>query len=128
MLLNYGIVIEGPPIQTFISPINLGDIKDATLSILTDWWLPMLYDTTRLKSSEYQAYAVLTMCRILYTLKHGSIVSKPVAATWVKKEFSNQWKELVEQALSWREGKILDGIDETMNFIRFTQEYSIGIA
>lgn len=28
--------------------------------------------------------AILTMCRVLHTLEHGTIVSKPVAARWAQ--------------------------------------------
>ncbi|AKI97399.1 aminoglycoside adenylyltransferase domain-containing protein [Kosmotoga pacifica] len=120
VLLEHGIVIEGPPLQTLIDPIKPDDIRQATLAILNEWWLPMLHDTTRLKSDEYQAYGVLTMCRILYTLKHGTIASKPVSAAWVKKEFNGQWTSLIELALTWREGMHLSILNELMNFIRFT--------
>jgi len=44
----------------------------------------MLHDPTRLHTGEYRAYAILTRCRMLYTLEHGAIVSKPTAARWAQ--------------------------------------------
>lgn len=123
VLREHGIVITGPPIQNLIDPIHPNEIRQATLQILNEWWLPMLQDSSRLKSDEYQAYAILTMCRILYTLKQGTIVSKPRAAAWVMKEFNCQWAVLIEQALSWREGRLMNVLNEVTAFIRFTQEY-----
>ncbi len=40
----------------------------------------MIDDPTRLQNLSYRYYAVLAMCRILYTWHHGDVVSKPVAA------------------------------------------------
>ena len=35
-------------------------------------------------SQGYQAYAILSMCRVLYTLEFGTVVSKPAAARWAQ--------------------------------------------
>ncbi len=48
-----------------------------------------------------QAYAVLTMCRALYTLKTGEQVSKLAAAKWVS-NFLPEYSELIENAIVWR--------------------------
>lgn len=61
------------------------------------------------------------MCRILYTLNHGTIASKPVAAKWVEGEL-NEWSPLVNLALAKGEG--FDKLTGTLDFIRFTSEYS----
>ena len=125
VLREHGIVIAGPPIQNLIDPIHPNEIRQATLQILNEWWLPMFQDTSRLKSDEYQAYAILTMCRILFTLKHGAIVSKPKAAAWARKKFNGQWVELIEKALSWREGRLMNVLNEVMDFIRFTHDFHV---
>jgi hypothetical protein len=39
-------------------------------------------DAAPLRNGFYRCYAVLTMTRMLYTIRHGAIVSKPVATTW----------------------------------------------
>jgi hypothetical protein len=44
------------------------------------WWGTMPVDPAPLRRRGYQASAVLTMCRMRYTLAHGAVVSKPVAA------------------------------------------------
>jgi hypothetical protein len=55
----------------------------------------MLEEPKRLHSSEYQAYAIVTMCRVLYTLEHGTIVSKPVSARWA--DTMSSWTNLTKQ-------------------------------
>ena len=48
----------------------------------------------------YRAYAVLTLCRILYSFRKGTIVSKPRAATWAIKYLSKEWSDIILQALA----------------------------
>lgn len=48
-----------------------------------------------------QAYAVLTLCRALYTLKEGEQISKPAAARWVV-EFLPEYSDIISGALLWR--------------------------
>jgi hypothetical protein len=39
------------------------------------------------------------MCRALYTLENGAIVSKPVAARWVQGKLGEDWNKVIDQAL-----------------------------
>ena len=72
------------------------------------------------RGSEYHAYTVISMCRSLHALKHGTIVSKPTAAKWAKMEFY-EWSPLIEKALIAQHEKNGDFLDEALDFIRFTQ-------
>ena len=47
----------------------------------------------------YRAYAVLTLCRILYSFRKGAIVSKPRAAKWAIEHLPEEWREIIRQAL-----------------------------
>ena len=78
----------------------------------------------RLYGSEYQAYAVLTMCRALYTLQHGIVVSKPAAARWAQAALGERWAALVERALAWCNDEPFDCLDETTALVRYTLERS----
>jgi predicted nucleotidyltransferase len=49
-----------------------------------------------------QAYAVLTMCRGLYTCMHGEPVSKLRAAAWAQRQLP-EWAGLIREAVAWRE-------------------------
>ena len=61
----------------------------------------MLEDPTWLREhgSEYHAFAIMTMCRALYTLDNGTIVSKPVAARWVQGKLGEDWSNVIDQAI-----------------------------
>jgi len=117
-----GIVVAGPAPQTLIDPVQPNELRRAVLGTLREWWKPQLHDRSRLQDPEYQAYAVLTMCRALYTLQHGTVVSKAVAARWTQEELGERWAALIERALAWPQGAQSDEMDETLDLIRYTLE------
>jgi predicted nucleotidyltransferase len=119
IIREYGITVAGPNPQALIDPIEPDHLRQAELRTLQEWWLPQLQNPVRLQSSEYQTYAILTMCRALYTLQHGVVVSKPAAAEWTQKALGEPWAGLIELALIWERGMPLDKLDETLDFIRY---------
>lgn len=124
ILREHGVVVAGPAPHTLIDPIPPGELRRAVLDLFRGWWAPMLHDPTRLRHPGYQVYAALTMCRILYTLQHGIVVSKPVAARWAQETLSERWAALIERALAWRNGEPFEYLDETLDLIRYTLERS----
>jgi hypothetical protein len=120
ILREHGIVLAGPAPRSLIDPVAPDDLRRATRELLREWWAPMLHDSTRLQSAEYQAYAVLTMCRALYTLATGAVASKPVAARWAQAALGARRAALIERALAWRPGMPLDVLDETLDLIKHT--------
>jgi predicted nucleotidyltransferase len=122
---EFGVILEGPDPKTLIDPVDPDDIRGAVLGILHEWWFPMLEDPSWLRDheSEYRAFAVITMCRVLHALEHGTIVSKPNAIQWAVTRIDNTWKPLIYKAarVSQYRGKDIL-LDETLDFIRFTRE------
>ncbi len=47
----------------------------------------------------YRAYAVLTVCRILYSLEKDDVVSKERAARWALRSLPEEWHPVIRQAL-----------------------------
>jgi len=100
------------------------------LGILEEWWFPMLENPIWLSENrgEYHAFAVLSMCRALHALQHGTIVSKPIAANWAKDEFRH-WSPLIEMALASQHDAKNGFLDKTLEFIQFvkqtTKEWSL---
>jgi hypothetical protein len=108
-----------------VAPLELAiDGRGAVVGFLHSWWQPMLAHPTRLQSSEYQAYAVLTMCRVLHTLTYGVIASKPSAAHWAQAQLGEPWATVIAAALSWRKGQAFDHFDAVTALIRYTVERS----
>jgi hypothetical protein len=128
-LREQGVVVAGPDPRSLIDPVQPDDVKRAVLCFLREWWAPMLQDPDpRLHGGEYQAYTVLTMCRALYTLQHGAVVSKTAAARWAQEALGERWEGLIGRALAWRrdapssgDGSGLD-VDEALGFIRCVLE------
>ena len=121
---EYGIVIEGPNPKDIISPISAAELKKASLILLNSWWAPIVIEPSLLRDCHYQAYAVLTMCRILYMFDCGAIVSKKVSAKWALSTLGEDWKILIEKALEWEEEVVFNHMEETQDFIRFALEYT----
>lgn len=67
---------------------------------------------------------VLTSCRMLYTFEFGAVVSKPVAARWLKQASDPSRAELIARALAWRKNRkarVSDtGVDATLALIELT--------
>lgn len=124
ILREHTFIVAGIPPQTLIDPVPPEDLRQALFDLLNEWWLPMLENPTRLQSGEYQAYAILTMCRMLYTLQNGTIASKPISARWTQENLGERWTTLIEQALNWQHGEQFNKLNETLDFIRFTLKRS----
>jgi hypothetical protein len=117
-----GLALAGPPPQTLIDAVPPDDLKQAVLGIMDSWWAPMLENHEFLKNGGYQAFAVLTMCRTLYTLEHGTIASKPASARWAQRELAPRWHRLIEQALAMEHDSPVDILNETLAFIRYARD------
>lgn len=123
VIREWGVVLAGPDPKALIDPVSPDDIRRAALGILKEWWFPMLEDASWLKSHgrEYHAFAILTMCRALHALKHGKIVSKPVAARWAQNELDSNWSQVIERSLAQNvSSEDQDLYHEALDFIRFT--------
>jgi hypothetical protein len=124
VLREHGVALAGPPPESLIDPAGPDDLRRAARATLREWWAPKLADPALLQTREYQAYAVLTMCRALYTLQFGAVVRKPAAAAWAREQLGGRWGPVIDRALAWPHGEGADGLDETLDLIRLTLELS----
>lgn len=123
MLREHGVVLAGPLPQTLIDPVQPEELREAVRGILREWWMPMLIDGPLLQNSFYRCYAVLTMSRMLYTIRHGTIVTKPIAARWAQGALDTRWTPLIQHALAWSR-HVPPDLEETLAYIQHTCEYS----
>lgn len=127
-LRERGITLAGIAPQALIDPVSPNDLRQAMLEILDGWWALMLDDPGALKSRGYQSYTVLSLCRLLYTLEYGAVVSKPVAAAWAEAALDERWMPLIERAITGRQHPHLsatsEDMSETLALIRYTLERS----
>lgn len=120
-----GINVEGPDPKGLIDPVSADDLRRAALAMLHGWAEGLLEDPSVIVSRGYQAYIVLTMCRILYTLQFGDVVSKPKATRWARQTVPDRWIALIDRAWVARHvhtGLLPDPgeIAETLDFVRYT--------
>lgn len=116
-----GVPLFGPPPETLIDPILKEEYIHAVIEHAKVWreWIPY-----RLKHRPSQAYAILTMCRALYTLEKGEIASKKQAAIWAEQALP-EWSSLIQNALLWRKAWRDKDVDhdatqpETLRFVNF---------
>jgi predicted nucleotidyltransferase len=122
---EHGVTVEGPDPKTLIDFVSPDDIRGAVLGILREWWFPMLEDPSWLREhgSKYHAFAVISMCRVLHALEHGTVVSKPKAVAWARAKLDTRWLPLLDKALAAsRHATHEDFLGETLDFIRFVKE------
>ena len=126
-LWECGITLAGPAPQTMIDPVTPDDLGQATLAVLHGWAAQILVDPAQMDGHGYQSYVVLTLCRMLYTLEYGLLVSKLVAARWAQAVLGEPWRSLIERAWLGRQNPGVQAAPEdvngTLDFIRYTLEH-----
>jgi len=128
ILRERGIALAGPQPKEFMEPRRPEELRQAVGGLLEEWWRPQLEDPRLLFAAEYRPYAVLTMCRMHYTLQHGEVVSKPAAARWALAHLDERWRGLIAHASTWLPGEALVDAEQMLDFIRDTLNYARGLS
>jgi predicted nucleotidyltransferase len=128
ILWERGIVIQGPAPHTLIDPVSPDELRQAMAEVLRSWATHLLDEPAQMSSRGYQSYVVLSLCRILYTLEFGAVVSKRVAANWAQQTLDERWGLLIVRAWQGRqhpgESALPDDVSRTQDLIRFALERS----
>jgi predicted nucleotidyltransferase len=126
-LINWWAVREksvplfGPDPTTLIAPISKEEFLKAVRAQAQAWGEYIIHAK---HSRPYQGYAILTMCRALYTYRNGEQVSKKQAAEWAEQQLP-EWEPLIQRALAWRKAYREEVADpgatfaETRRFVQF---------
>jgi hypothetical protein len=120
-----GLTLFGSAPETIIAPISQAEFVKLIREHADKWgdWVHQEWARKR----KGQAYAILSMCRALYTHRHGEQVSKRQAALWAQKQLP-KWVDLISRAVIWREAEEIESIDhattylETLRFVNFVRE------
>jgi predicted nucleotidyltransferase len=117
MVREVGATLYGPPPRALIPEISQSEFV-AAVRVQAGTWKEWVY---RMRTPGAQSYAVLTMCRALYTNTHGRQASKKRAGMWAK-AYLPQWAHLIQQSLDWlseRDDETDDneGFHETVRFV-----------
>jgi len=121
---TYGLVLYGAPAVDIIPPLSEQDFIDAVREHIL-MWREYINDLSEWHGS--QAYAIMTMCRGLYTVTHREHVSKQKSADWGIGAYP-QWAELIRNAIVWRQAqhdptaRYPASLAETRRFVAFMIE------
>ncbi|MCC6455814.1 MAG: DUF4111 domain-containing protein [Caldilineaceae bacterium] len=128
LLREHGMALAGPDPRTLIDPVDPNEMRRAVIAIPAMWlalahngpsWLEWLAERAN------QAFVVLTLCRLLYTLDVGAVASKPVAAAWAQQRLGQRWAGLIARALGGQQDHSTlpaREVEETVALIAFTVE------
>jgi hypothetical protein len=130
ILRERGITLAGPDPKSLIDPISPNDLRGAMQPKLSGWASQLLNDPKDIIKQGYSSsYIILTLCRMLYTLEFGEVVSKRSAASWAEETVNEKWKTLIAQA--WLERQNYHPVtlnsgemQQTLSFIRYMLECS----
>jgi predicted nucleotidyltransferase len=118
MIRQVDVTLYGPPPHTLIPEISQSEFVE-TAREHAEWWKGRVYE---MSTPGARYYAVLTMCRALYTNTHGTQASKKQAALWAK-AYLPQWASLIQQSLDWlrergeEETRDQEHFQETVRFV-----------
>jgi hypothetical protein len=118
-----GVALFGPAPAALIEPISQREFLQAVQEHARAWreWINIMRDQPG------QAYAIVTLCRAMYTSTYGEQVSKQQAALSAQQRFP-EWAGLIQNALAWRTGWRDELVDpmatfpETVKFVDFAIE------
>jgi len=126
-LREHGVVLAGPAPTDVISALDPDALRRAAAPVALMWQREAREDPTWLRwlhERQSQAFVVLTLCRLLYTLDLAAVASKRVAACWAQQSLSQRWSPLIAGALAgqhaaghiepWEEQQTLALIDYTV--------------
>ena len=119
-----GLALFGPPPGAVIAPISRQEYVEAVVT-QTRAWSEWIQEHPRRRP--VLAYAILTLCRALYTYEHGEQASKIRAAAWAMQELP-EWSSLIQRALKWREAWRSDDMDDDAAFHETEQFVYFAIA
>lgn len=118
-LSRQGVVVSGPSPGTLIDSVSPRELRIAVTDLLRDFWQRQVDGADCRRPRAYQAFAILTLCRALYTLERGSLVSKRVAVEWARRSLEMEWVPHLDRAWLWRHDHAEDDMTDTLEFLRY---------
>lgn len=125
---EHGVIVAGPDPRPLIDPITPEDLRRVMAALTQSWLEPARLDRVALQQRGSQVYTVRTLCRMLYTVLHGTVVSKPVAVRWAHQTLDERWAALIERAVTWRKDPGCQDtpssqeISDTLSLMEYTLE------
>jgi len=115
---DVGVTLYGPPPDALIPDMSQPEFVEA-VRVQVETWKEWVY---RMRTPGAQSYAVLTLCRALYTHTNGGQASKKQAALWAAERMP-EWESLIQQSVAWMsegprdESDDVEGLSERVRFV-----------
>jgi hypothetical protein len=128
VLRSQGIVIAGPAPVTVMEPVAARELSAADMAILRMWQQQSRSDPSWLawvRQRQEQYFFLVTLCRSLYTLEHGTLASKATAARWAGDTLDPKWAALIAHALMARDSAEMvvgEELATTLAFLDYTAQ------
>jgi hypothetical protein len=105
-VLASGRTLHGPTPTTFLPPITSEMLFEALVREVAYLRKEIAKPASKWRNKRfYRAYAVLTLCRILYSSRFGDVVSKTRAGRWALQTLPSRWHSLIRSAMESDRGK-----------------------
>jgi hypothetical protein len=126
MAREHGITLAGPPAPSVLDDVPGDELVGAARSLAREFWLPQLSHRDWWMPTAYQAFGVLTMCRIVYTVEVGGCASKARAAEYVRAAVGDRWGGLIDRMLEGRADHRRSDPEEAMRFVLIVCSWATG--
>ena len=101
--------LYGPPPETLIASVSLADMRQAVAQRLQDWLVfARQPNDPNWGHRGHAAYSIETLCRMLHTLRTGTLESKAQSAAWALTTFPEPWRQLVAESPAWKGDPAVD--------------------
>ena len=134
ILRHHGVVLTGPPREDF-ADVPPGLLRNRMRAQIPGFMAEL---STWIRVDEIawaQRYAVTTLCRMLFTVRHGTVTSKRRALLWAAEELDPRWRALVlrakrERVRGWdpADRTELDLVDQTHQFADYATQWVVSSA
>jgi predicted nucleotidyltransferase len=97
-----GVTLAGPDPETLVDPISVDLLRQEMKATLESWGKEILADPEPYRNRFYQAFIVLSYCRMPHDIWRGFPGSKRAGAEWAKKALAPEWQDLIDRAWEGR--------------------------
>jgi predicted nucleotidyltransferase len=101
VLRERGVALAGPPAAALIDPVSPEQLRAAMQPLLDGWIRPVIRGEEPLPEHGAMSYALLSLCRIAFTLSTGAVASKADAVRWVLARVPTL-RDALRRAWKWR--------------------------
>ncbi|HEY7691731.1 MAG TPA: aminoglycoside adenylyltransferase domain-containing protein [Gaiellaceae bacterium] len=124
-LREHGISLAGPHPKELVDPVPADVLREEARARTREWvdWACSL----QVMNAWQQPYIVISLCRVLWTAEHGTVVSKRAAGEWAVDALDSEWTALIRRALDerpdpvarWHRPATAEAVERTLEFVRY---------